>query len=344
MAHTDLEAFLLRELLHEWRNANWYYLHDALQPPVLTLSDASRLGGWRRADRSISLNRTLVTTAPWEQVVEVLRHEMAHQLADEVLGGTTERPHGEAFRQAAVRLGVDPVAAGLAAVDDTEEARAVAKVRKLLALAGSSEPHEAEAAAAAARRLMLKHNLERLGTQQRYTSRIIGPRKLRFQRWEMSLASLLGKHFFVTCIRIPVLIRERRKRGHAYEFGGTPENLDLAEYVYGYVTDAAERQWRAWRVGRSGRRSDKAHFLLGVVKGFDARLTADADRDRETGLVWVGDADLQDHHHQRYPRIRTTRRTAIRVGDAHQAGREAGRKLVLHRPIGGSTDRGRLLE
>lgn len=341
----ELERFLLQELRHEWHAANSYYLRSALKPPVIALSEGAQLGSWARASRTISLSRELVANAPWEQVVEVLRHEMAHQLAHEVLGAAAERPHGDAFREAAARLGVDPVAAGLASVDDAPEAKAVARVRKLLALAGSSEAHEAEAAAAAARRLMLKHNLQRLQQAQPYTSRIIGPRKQRFQRWEANLAGLLSRHFFVSVLRIPILLRERRKRGHAYEYTGTPENLDLAAYVHAWVTAAGEERWRAWRAQRSSsKRSDKAHFLLGVVRGFETRLSLEADEAASTGLVWVGDADLEAHRQRRYPRVHNVSRGAVRVGEAWRAGREAGRGLVLHRPLRETTRRGRLLK
>ena len=40
-------------------------------------------------------------------MVEVLKHEMAHQYAHEILGARDESAHGEAFRTVCQRLGID---------------------------------------------------------------------------------------------------------------------------------------------------------------------------------------------------------------------------------------------
>ena len=45
----------------------------------------------------------MVGEAPWPAVVEVLKHEMAHQYVHETLGLAHTPPHGEAF-QSACRL------------------------------------------------------------------------------------------------------------------------------------------------------------------------------------------------------------------------------------------------
>ena len=55
----------------------------------------------------------LIEQHPWDIVVEVLKHEMAHQLADELLGGC-ESAHGVIFRDACRMLGVANWAAGAA--------------------------------------------------------------------------------------------------------------------------------------------------------------------------------------------------------------------------------------
>ena len=142
------ERALLNALVHSWNTLNGTLFRGALRPPVLTLVDGRRLGFWQRDTRTLALGRGLVADASWPVVVEVLKHEMAHQYVDEVLGITDETPHGPAFRQVCERIGADPRAAGRPAAD--EEPAAIRKVRKLLALAQSANRNEAEAAARAA--------------------------------------------------------------------------------------------------------------------------------------------------------------------------------------------------
>ena len=69
-------------------------------------------------------------------LVEVLKHEMAHQFVDEVLGVHDEPDHGPVFRQVCDERGIDARAAG---APDADRARdhVLDRIAKLLALAGS---------------------------------------------------------------------------------------------------------------------------------------------------------------------------------------------------------------
>jgi hypothetical protein len=80
-----------------------------------------------------------------------------------------------------------------------------------------------------------------------------------------------------------------------------------------------------------------------VIRGFRDKLVGERTELRGTGLVWVGDSQLDRFYRARHPRI-TTRSRRVRVNAAHSAGREAGRSVVLHKPVAnsGSTG-GRLL-
>lgn len=335
MIDSSLDALMLRQIRRDWHTANAYYLSGALRPPSFGLCDTTTaLGRWKRATRSIELDRTLVRTAPWEQVVEVLRHEMAHQYAHEVLGASHERPHGSAFAHALERLGVDRVRAGLEAPATAGSSKIARRVRKLMSLAQSDNQHEAEAAMARAQKLMLEHNLACAGTDQQYTARIIGPRKLRFQRWEQLLVGVLSRHFFVDVLWIHVYERSRRRECRAAEYMGTPANLDTVEYVHAFLTRTGADLYAKWAKQRTfKRRSDRGAYLNGVVLGFDAKLKRERERHRETGLVWVGDPGLQAYGDQRYPSRASRGRSRIRTGHAYAAGHQAGSTLTLHQPL-----------
>jgi len=178
-----VEAGLLRALAEAWNTLNENYFKGALRRPQLVLVDnAARLGEWRSGSRTIALQRAFVFDQAWGVVVEVLKHEVAHQYVSEMLGDPDGGPHGPSFRAICDRLGIDGrtsgvPAAGVGPAPAEAEARILGRVAKLLALAESANRHEAEAAMARAQELMLKHNLEApssIGARRGYGFRHLG--------------------------------------------------------------------------------------------------------------------------------------------------------------------------
>jgi hypothetical protein len=336
-----LEAALLRELADVHRTENWLHFASRLAPPIVALSDSTaRLGRWIGATRTIELSRALVLDRPWPDVVSVLQHEMAHQYVDEVLGVRDESAHGAAFRQVCAERGIDGAAAGAPAAPAgaTPAAdRVLERIRKLLALAGSANQHEAESAMQRAHELMLRHNIEVAAAAEArdFEVRHVGDPLRRSNAVEAAILVLLGDCFFVRVIRLPVYLPREGKRGSVYELTGTRANLELALHVYEFLLGTAERLWRENRTDarvRSGR--DRLAYQHGVIRGFHDKLRLERVVLAGTGLVWRGDARLDEHYQRRHPRTHSSRRT-VRTGGAHSAGREAGHKVVLHRPVAG---------
>jgi hypothetical protein len=338
-----LEAALLRELrsCFDWENHARF--HSRLTPPVFALSDAAgRLGQWLRATRTLELSRGLVVARPWLEVLAVLQHEMAHQFVDEVLGIRDETAHGETFQRVCAERGIDARAAGAPVPAAAGEAgaavevdRVLERIRKLLALAGSSNQHEAELAMRKAHELMLRHNVEAAAarSERSFEVRQLGDPLRRATRVEADTVALLSQFFFVKVIRVPVYLPRHGKRGLVYEILGTRPNVEMASHVYEFLLATAERLWsenRGDRRVRSGR--DRMQYQSGVVRGFHEKLADERTELRGTGLVWVRDAALDAAYHARHPRITTARRR-VRISSAHAAGREAGRTVVLHKPV-----------
>jgi len=344
-----LEAALARELLSTWKQLNLAYFKGKLVAPTLHLVPyASRLGLWRRDTRTIEIARPFVLAEPWGAVVEVLKHEMAHQYVHEVLGESGETAHGPAFRATCARLGIDERASGVPRghTADAGEARSVQRIAKLLVLAESANRSEAEAAAAAAQRLMLKYNLEVHGKRD-YAHRHLGRPSGRVGEAERLLAMILGKHFFVEVIWVPVYRAAEGKRGSVLEICGTHANLAMAEYVHGYLLHAGEQLWEQHRRAHGVRGNrDRRTFLAGVMSGFAEKLARQTAVNKEQGLVWVKDGELSDFLRRRHPYIRHVRHDGHRRNEAFARGKEAGRALVLRKGVGAAdapTARGRLL-
>jgi len=338
----DLEAALVRELRDRYDWENLQRFAGRMLPPVILLSDSTtHLGRWHSATRLLELSRALVFDRSWLEVISVLEHEMAHQFVDEVLHVRGESAHGETFRRVCAERGIDARAAGSPVVDpaaastDPRADRILERIRKLLALAGSPNQHEAEIAMRKAHELMLRHNIEETATrvERNYEVRHLGDPHKRGTRVDSDVAGLLSEFFFVKVIRVPVYLPRLGKSGRVYEIAGTHANVEMASHVYAFLLATAERLWSENRHDtrvRNGR--DRLAYQSGVVGGFREKLLSERKGLSQTGLVWVGDGDLDGFYHARHPRI-TTRHHRVRINGAHAAGREAGRTVVLHKPV-----------
>ena len=336
----ELEAALLRELVRTWHELNSALFKCALPLPVMRLSRGSQLlGRWSLERHCIELSLPVILTSPWGSVVEVLKHEMAHQYVDEVLGATDESAHGPAFRLVCQRVGIQPTATGLPVPDpgtEGERPRILQRVAALLALADSPNLNEAKTAAAVAQRLMLKHNIELCDRPGRrsYYFRHLGKPSGRVPESEHILAAILADHFFVEAIWVPAYRPEDGKRGSILEICGSPENVEMAAYAHSFLRGTAERLWSEHRREaklRSNR--DRRTFVAGVMEGFRERLQSEKRRCRERGMVWVGDADLQRYYRTRHPHVRQVRVRGHSRNEARAHGRQAGRRIVLRRAL-----------
>lgn len=340
-------AQLLIEIASFWRHYNWSYLGECLKQPTFRLDDASsRLGSWNRELRQISLSLNHVLQDSWMAVMETLRHEMAHQYVDEILGGHDSAPHGPAFLQACQRLRVSPQASGkggevtpasagegLAGDDPIRD-----KISKLLSLASSSNEHEAQLAMEKARQFLLKYNLSlhELDTGRRpYGVRQLGRPRSRIQRYENAIASLLRDFFFVEVIWDRGYDPICKKRGSFLAMHGTKLNLDMAEYVAVFLERLLPQLWCAHQKA-SGIRSNagRLHYYWGVIVGFSEKLRGQTELlAREHALVWKRDPELSLFYRYIHPRTTARSTTSVRIHHSFEQGVHDGREVRLNRPI-----------
>ncbi len=336
--NASLEAALLRELQQAHRQIDASLFRHSLRPVVLELSNArSFLGRWHADARTIEINRDFAVHHPWTSVLEVLKHEMAHQYVDEVLG-EPNAGHGAAFRSVCERFRIDPRASGVPdpRTPGDDEERVLTRVARLLALADSPNENEAHAAMSAAQRLMLRYNIDQAAASQdrRYGFRQVGRITGRIQESERLLGALLVDHFFVDAIWVPAYEPSTGRSGSVLEICGTPANLDMAVYVHAFLTHTAQRSWEAHqKATRTASNRDRQTFLAGVMLGFRERMKREHTAHVSEGLVWTGDADLNDYLRARHPHVRHLRHKGNRRTQAREQGKQAGRDIILRRPI-----------
>ncbi len=349
--NVELERCILHGLACEWEWALWLLdetNQDAMRKPMFSLQDmTSKLGYWRGERREICLSRQLVFHHPWDAVVEVLVHEMAHQLAEEVLGAYGESSHGPTFRHACDLLRANPKASGeheplderIFGESSNPENKLIGRVRKLMALAQSLNQNEAEAAMAKAHQLIAKYNLK-LAAQdnhREFVSIFVGAPTLRHFREEYSLARLLADFYFIYGVWAPAFVMGKRKMGRVLEISGTVQNVRIAHYVYDFVKQFINSRWQEYNKSKGLNRYRKTDFAVGVIEGFRHKVESRKEKKRggdKHALVKIDDAMLEKYIGCKYPRLtRTGMRVLKRDRKVLNDGISAGKRLVISKGI-----------
>lgn len=330
----EFEKLVLNELRKQWtaHAHKWKWIQRGMLTPVFQIFDRQdRLGQWSNDDRVMSFSRSLVTDRPWSEVIEVLKHEMAHQYVFEMLHVLDEAPHGKTFYLVCDEHNIDAARCGTPGSDKVDATgHIVEKVKRLLALSKSDNENEARVAAERARELMLKHNIEVEEKQEgkEYTVRFLGELTGRIQGYMSELAALLSKYYFVEVIWIGQLDPRSDKSGHELEISGTTENVEAAEYVYEFLMRSAVESWEkkfadpafklelhksfaatygygdAPQTVRGFTISARSNYLIGFIRGFKEQLKQAEIKEQAAGLVLARDIELEEFYHKRHPHIR----------------------------------------
>lgn len=356
-AHDDLRRDIKGRLFRQWgrrlyldfANINQVHLGGLLSFPVLDIApDLGSLGRYCAETRTLSVSLRHIENDPWVAVLETLKHEMAHQYVAEVLRRPNEVPHGPAWRQVCGRLGITPRATwagahaaghdpmGAASGEDPR----LRKVRKLLALGGNNpNEHEVQAALDKAHALMLRYNLQLAdvaAADRELRVRWVGEPQTRVERYLYGIARILDDYFFVRAIWVPTYIPERDRPASQLELCGEEANLEMAAYIHDNLVRQLPALWLRYRRAHNGLAKGiraRNSYFDGVLSGFGSQLEVRRREIREEGLIWVGDARLDELYRRRNPRIHTARVGGYVDPNIRRDGVEAGEKLRISRPV-----------
>jgi hypothetical protein len=341
-------------------------------PPVsFDLFDGGQAwGSWRPAARVIAINTELITARPWDVVLGILAHETAHQLVTDHHQGVGESDHGPAFQRFCDllklhpvyrRAGVDLAADGLPPSVFTDPDLEVPshpileKIKKLLALSNSPEPHEAALALSMASRLMAKHNIESreldaaagaAGGPGPYRRWRHGLGRTRIRPEDFLYTAILERHFFVRPIVTWQFDPASLKTFRAIELLGRPVNLHMARHVLLFLIERVETLWlankrRLAELGEMGLGARNT-FVVRMLQAFQLKLQQSEAASAEgrsapapsAELILRSDAGLADFIKECYPRLSTTRSSGGANSPASaRAGYEAGRSLSIRPPV-----------
>ena len=357
---SQLHAAWLSQLAREYSDICYQY-GFRLHPPVLRISNSrSQLGSWSSSERTLILSHHLINGHPWRLTLQVLKHEIAHQICDELLG-RPDAGHGPLFRDTCTRLGLDACfhrasadlaeglpdsAQGSAA---TERGRQIIdRVRKLMALGRSDNEHEAALALQRASELLTRHRLDfdGLAAEEGLVHRTINTGSQTLPTHRKAICAILEHFFAVRVICASEYDPQTNRSFKTIELLGPEEAVAIAEHCTHFLENRLETLWLANRHAFIGnRRTARTSYFLGLLAGFRQTLEQSRKPEAKPCQTPLAAADVPMVQARerlnafvafRFPRLRrTSGRASTLHGEAYRQAVAEGRTIKMHRPMAG---------
>lgn len=351
----NLKQHWLKRLYQEVDTIYWQR-RIKISKPSLDICELSHVwGDYDPMTQQIRLSHALLSTQHWSTTVGVLAHELSHHLAWFL--GFEGTDHGTGFQQACEMFGVphafrkatgDLPSISLSAEPEPQHIDLLRRVEKLLALAGSSNEHEASLAMRRAHDLMLRYNIDH-PNQQNFKETIIRLGKATTSPLTTAVASLLVAHYRVQVVHSSEYDAATNRELRTLHVLGESHFVDMAEYVFHYMIRTTDNLWLDYKKQMAAAVGFKNSFQLGVVNGFSKKMD-EASRERKTNwskadyaLVVAEPPGLQDFIDTRFPRLRSASSGGRRIhSDVYGHGHSQGQTINVNKGVTQKRGGGRL--
>lgn len=334
-AEKILKDILAKEIGFEVKRSRFISGRYSFPIHIVVITSDREWGWFDPHTYQIALNIKLMYAAKDQVLRDVIRHEVAHYLCH-ILNLTNETPHGPHFQAICERYGwSDEVKSASFNLDHQElkyeferKDKLLNKVKNLLKLAESDNPHEAELATLKANQLLLKHNLSSLEESDwtLYSKTVLSSPK---RNAKLSAIYDILKHFLVG----PVFIYGQKQV--QLEVSGSLENIELAEYVAGFLDEEFERLWKK-QTNLKGARAKNA-FFLGIAKGYEQKMLTQVFKPEESRQLIVLKSKLDERMRLAHRRLSSTSTSGSTHTEAFQSGRSTGQNLTVNQAMKNKT-------
>lgn len=336
-----------KEILEEEVGAKFFrtrFLYNKYYYPLnfVVFEKKNTLGYFEAGTYRIGINKSLMYQAKEKVLKDILRHEIAHYLCH-IHYPNAPHPHGEEFHTICRKFKwseevsdakIELMETNEQIAGDLRSEEMMEKVKKLLTLASSDNPHEAELATLKANQLILKHNLQFLDSSTSfedtlYTSRVYtSPRN----NAKMQAVYEILKQFVV----YPVF--NYGKEEVYLEVSGSKMNVEIAEYVSTFLERELENLWLHNKNahGLSGKIA-KNSFFLGVSQGYKQKQDEFKNAQEpitQKQLVKL-EAELYEQVREFYPRLSSIASDRKQDVQSLLKGTLAGKNLNIKTGLGG---------
>ncbi len=325
-----IKLVLSREVRLRVTGDRFYNREETISYPikVVIYNNKSMLGYFNADFYELGFHERLMYSSS-TKLQNLIRHELAHYLTYNMHGGATQ-PHGSEFRAFCELLGwgEDVYKATLCLEDDDtpaiEESTVLRKVQKLMALATSTNQHEAEQAMIKSQQLLLMHNIESRDVNETEDEKVFLKRIMKQKREDAKMRSIakILETFFVSTVY-------SRAGGFTYlEILGSAVNVEIAEYVADVLHHELDRLWQ--QVGLRGTTA-KNSFLLGLAKGYCNKVEALKQEYRTdfTNALMVIEKKLVDGRAMAYKHLSSRSSSTKFCQNAATLGEQLGRQLNI---------------
>ncbi len=362
-AAIDFEGIVCSELMKIWneiviRGRLTRFEANLVQQPVISITDSSSfLGRWKAEGNVIELTRRLVHEHPWYAVLDVFYHEVAHQITYCLYPNADEPPHGKLFRHVCERIGASPAAS--ASMKELDEWLFTSKsdgsldpltdrIRKLLTLAEKGDEHEAEVAFTKAIEIMDKYGIDEEAIEaEGFVTISVGPPAKQITIVDSYMLGILVDFFSVKVITTNYKNLTTGNDERLRMICGTPVHVRIASYVYDSIQSHIDLAWQKYCVqNRINPKRVRSHrdFTIGALLALREKLNKNTQVSDNKSLIHIGDSELENYFHSRFPNIRHVRRGASHNKETMDAGRAAGKDIELHDGVTDGNPSSRLLK
>ena len=290
----------------------------------------------------IGLSKRLIFEAKEKLLRDIIRHEVAHFFAY-IRFGTLD--HGPNFKKICQQFSWDEHVQS-ATIDlskenekyegDLKAERLILKVKKLLSLASSNNPHEAKMATLKANELMINHNLDKLESfsdheveEQAFLKRVLQGKK--------NSAKYHAIYEILKLFMVQPVFNYGRE-GFYLEVIGEKINVEIADYVGTYLNLELERLWEAQKKKTPHLKGSakKNAFMRGVSKGYLEKINLSKRSLKiENKALIAMEKSLDSKIALVYPRMsHTTSRRGPTCSESEQVGKKSGSNLFIPRALG----------
>ncbi|MEI8125314.1 MAG: DUF2786 domain-containing protein [Parachlamydiaceae bacterium] len=336
-----VKTILSREVLLKVSENRFYdrLLTTSYPIKIVIYNNKTMLGYFNSEFYELGFHECLMHVSK-EKLYNVIRHELAHYITF-IYYGPSIQPHAAEFRAFCERIGWGKEIYNASfcldeeqSIPNIEENSVFRKVQKLLALATSSNQHEAEQAMIKSQQLLLKHNIESkyIGGEEEekvFLKRIIKQKK---ENSKMNAIGAILETFFVATVY------HRSTECTYLEIVGNAVNIEIAEHVALVLQSELDKMWdQTKKTANLKGALAKNSFFRGLARGYCNKIQA-LKREYPTDVtnaLMVIEKKLENAKSMVYERLSSSK---SRVGICHQSsalGEALGRQMninpALHR-------------
>lgn len=260
-------------------------------------------------------------------IEQIFLHELAHFIQYNLMGYTA---HDKDFRQIAKSIGIDENFSH-SMVSIEQKQNRLSKIKKLLALSGSSELFEAESALKKAQELIAKTPLSNtLQTSVYETTLTSGKTISTIDVLLAKMAKLISPVFLIKT-------RDDDTYKNSLKCYGSFDSIMLFTYLYDFFSYAVDREYCEFKKTGNMKtsKSDRINYYHGIYRTLKERLCPQTDSPTSKSLVKLN-SDIEKITRQiMFPKERIGKSSSrfSYNGNSYKRGFEDGKKLKVLLPL-----------